>query len=283
MVGTSEKRAPQFLRSIQNRPALRRRSSLAIFGQLMMVASGVAFGGGLAYAGYGYAADDDSFVLRELALEAVPERLREVVRDRLEPVLGRNLLMLDLDPLRTLVEQIPQVRTARVRRMLPRTLGVEVSLRGPWGRLHAPDGAWLVSQDGVLLGRDPQTDPSLPRLRMTNALRPALDATRRVPRHVPGGASFDDAVAIVDSLRQTRRDLFGQVAYLRLEPSGVALVLARPLRTVQLGDASRLEIKLDNLRSLMARRTLPDSAIVDLRYREMVVVRQPESDTGLED
>ncbi len=280
MVGTTEKRAPQFLRSIQNRPALRRRSSLAVFGQLLMVASGVAFGGGLAYAGYGYAAANDSFVMRKLAVETVPERVRSLVRDQLEPALGRNLLMLDLGPLRSRVEQIPQVRAARVRRLLPGTLEVEVSLRGPWGRLHAPDGAWLVSKDGVLLGRDPQSDQSLPRLRMTTAVRPALDATRRVPRRVPGGAAFDDAVKVIDWLRQRHRDVFGRVAYLRLDPTGVILVLAGPLRTVQLGDASRLEVKFDNLRSLTARHTLPDSAIVDLRYRDMVVVREPEADHG---
>ncbi len=283
MVATSGKRAPQFLRSVHNRPALRRRSNLAIFGQLMLVASGIAFGGGLAYSGYGYAASSDRFVLRELAVDAVPERIRNTVRQQLEPALGRNLLTLDLDPLRARVESIPQVRTARVRRLLPETLEVEVSLRGPWGRLHAPDGAWLVSKGGVLLGPDPQSDPSLPRLRMTTAVRPALDATRKVPRQSPGGAFFDDAVVIVDWLRQTRRDLFGQVAYVRLEPTGVVLVLAGPLRMLQVGDASRLQTKFDNLHALTTRRSLPNRAVVDLRHRDMVVVRAAEADTGAED
>lgn len=282
MVATTEKRGPQFLRSVNNRPALRRRSGVAVFGQLMMVASGIAFGGGLAYAGYGYAASSDSFLLRNLAVDEVPERMRALVRQRLEPALGRNLLMLDLDPLRERVESIPQVSSARIRRLLPKTLEVEVSLRGPWGRLHAPDGAWLVSRDGVLLGPDPQSDPSLPRLRMTDAVRPRLGATQTVPGDVPGGTFFDDAVVIVDWLRQTRRDLFGQVAYVELEPTGVVLVLAGPLR-VLVGDAALLQTKFDSLRALLGRRPPSDSTVVDLRYRDMVVVRQLEANAGRRD
>ena len=181
MVTTSAKRSPQFLRSVHNRPALRRRSKLAVFGQLLMVASGVAFGGGLAYVGYGYAASSDNFVLRQVAMDTVPRHIRDLTHRQLEPALGRNLLMLDLDQLRTRVESIPRVRTARIRRLLPSTLEVEVSLRTPWGRLHAPDGVWLVSEDGVLLGPDPQSDPSLPRLRMATAVRPALDAQSPSP------------------------------------------------------------------------------------------------------
>jgi hypothetical protein len=282
MVGVTPKRGPQFLRSVHNRPALRRRSGLAVFGQLIMVASGIAFGGGLAYAGYGYAASSNSFLLRELALDTVPERMRALVRQRLEPAFGRNLLMLDLNPLRKRLESIPQVRTARLRRLLPKTLEVEVSLRGPWGRFHAPDGAWLVSKDGVLLAPDPQSDLSLPRLRTTTAVRPELGTTRQVPQHMPGGAFFDDAVVIVDWLREVRRDLFGRVAYVQLEPTGVALVLAGPQR-VLVGDASRLQTKFDSLRKLAAQQSIPDGAIVDLRYRDMVVVRQPEADAGRQD
>ena len=276
MVATNGKRAPQFLRSVHNRPALRRRSNLAVFGQLLMVASGVAIGGGLAYAGYGYAANSDSFVLRRLAVDAVPEHMRDLVRQQLEPVLHHNLLTLDLDPLRVRVESIPQVRTARVRRLLPETLEVEVTLRGPWGRLHAPDGAWLVSKDGVLLGPDPQSDPSLPRLRMATPVQPVLDASYRVPRQAPGGAFFDDAVVITDWLRETRRDLFGRVAYVRLEPTGVALVLSGPSHVLRVGNASRLQVKFDNLRALAARRALPNGTIIDLQFRDMVVVRATE-------
>lgn len=272
MVNGPRTRPPQFLRRIQNRPALRRRSSLAVFAQLMLVASGIAFGGALAYFGYGYAVTSSIFALRQLDLRQVPEELRPAVRQRLAPALGANLLALSLDPLRESLEAIPVVESARLRRQLPSGLEAGVELRTTWGVLEANDGSWGVSRDAVILGPASAKDAALPHLRIREALTPALDATRRLPESVVGVSYFADAIVIAESLAAEVPSWLGEVRHLRLTRKGVVVVPARHAWELLLGDSAELATKLAGGAAYTRQRPVPPGATIDLRTLEQVVV-----------
>jgi len=275
MVAPSRSRPPQFLRRVQNRPAVRRKSNLAVFAQLMLVASGVGIGGAIGWFAYDAMMSTETFRLRDLALEGTPESLRDRVRTELSPAFGSNLLVLDLEPLRRRVERIPEVQSATIRRLLPGTVEVGVVARRTWGRVVAEDGDWAVSRDGIVLGPARGiVGPGLD-LVIECPLGPALDATRRLPANLPGIGSFVDAVRIAEWLQAEGVGQFGTIGALRLDPRGVILLSADGQPPVLVGSATALGDKAERLRAL-AQQDPPDpTSLVDLRYRDMVVVREP--------
>lgn len=285
MVAGARGRSPQFMRRVVNRPALRRRSSFAVFLQLLLVASGLGVGGTIAFFGHRFLMEGPAFRLRELSLEATPEPLRERVRSVLQPAFGVNLLVADLSILRRRVERIPEVHEATLRRVLPDTLEVAVVGRAPWAVLHTQDGAYLLSREAIVLGRADGTERALVQLQMAVELHPALDASRRLPESLPGAEMFADAVRIAEWLAGAGEDAFGPVSRLQLDSRGVGLVLAGGPALVLLGTSADLREKAQRHRSLMIADPPPPTALVDLRYRDMVVVRDlalPSSDQAPE-
>lgn len=280
MVAGVRGRSPQFMRRFVNRPALRRRSSFAVFVQLLLVASGLGVGGALAYVGHRYVMEGSTFRLRSLELATTPEPLRERVRAALQPAFGVNLLVADLNALRRRVERIPEVREVTLRRVLPDTLEVGVVGREPWARLHAADGDYLMSREAIVLGPAGVAGGDLVQLRMEAALLPLLDASRRLPASLPAAATLPDATRIADWLADAGRDAFGSIAGLHLDARGVALVPTHGPALVLLGTAADLREKADRYRSLLSTDPPPPTALVDLRYRDMVVVRDLASTTA---
>lgn len=281
MVAGSRGRPPQFLRRVHNRPALRRRSSVAVFLQLLLVASGLAIGGGLAWGTYHWVHNNDTFRLRRLMLDAVPLELQAPVRARLDPARNANLLLLDVELLQAGLETIPQVQAARIRRVLPDAVEVEVVARAPWAMLEAADRRVLVARDGTVLG-PARAVSDLPRLRLPTSLGDNLGPRAGLPRQVPGIDGFDDAVRVHEWLAASAPFAFGRVDHYRLDPEGVVLVLADRPWEIGLGDSASLEGKAANLQALLAEDPPDGPAFIDLRYRDMVVVRDLEGSPSAE-
>ncbi len=272
MVTTSRPRQPQFMRRVQNRPALRRKGSLVVLAQLLLVASGVAVGGGIAYWAHDYIMNNSTFRLRRLLLDGVPEGLHVTVRQELASADNANLLLTDLGPLQARLRQVPQIRAATLRLVLPDAVEVYVELRAPWGRLQTLDGVFLISSDGVVLREAGVDDSELPRLRLQVDLASTLDARRRLPEKAPGARWLPAAVRIVDWMRTVApRDL--DRAELLLAEEGVFTLMDG--WKILLGDDARLDAKAANLRAVLAGSPPAPGSVVDLRFRDMVVVRDP--------
>ncbi|MFW6198831.1 MAG: cell division protein FtsQ/DivIB, partial [Acidobacteriota bacterium] len=233
-------RPPQFLRRVHNRPAMRRRGSLAVLLRLLLVAAGLGIGGGGAWMAWTQVVESPVFHLRGLDLQEVPAHLRGPVEATLDPARGHNLVMLDLDRLRVWVERIPQVHTASLRRQLPETLAVKVTERRPWGTLRTDDGLWLVDREGVVLKRLGRPEPGLPRVHLPGRLGPLLEPRSRVPGEMSGAAMLPEAVDIVEWLRREEPAAFPPLAELRLEPGAVVLVPHGADWELVLGRAERL-------------------------------------------
>lgn len=266
-------RPPQFVRRVHNRPALRRRSNLVVFGQLMLVVSGLALGGAIAYVSHDYVTRHHTFQLQRVVVDSVPSELRQPILERMASAENASLLTIDLETLQRRIEEIPQVERAHLRRQLPGTVEVQVELREPWAIIRARDGHFLVSADGLVLTVDNQPHDALLDLRLDAELGPALDASRRLPRTLPVAAAFDDAVRIASWLQEVRPQTFGPVEYYRLCSEGVIVVPRNAPWELLIGDAEDLDHKAANLEALLTNAPPDPGSLVDLRYRDMVVVR----------
>jgi cell division protein FtsQ len=99
--------------------------------------------------------------------------------------LGENLIRLSTDTVASRLGREPWIRSARVSRSLPSTLVIEVVERRGVGWLQDPEGAVIVSADGLVLERSLQAPRDLPALGAWSApLRPGdrLDAARQLVR-----------------------------------------------------------------------------------------------------
>jgi hypothetical protein len=110
-------------------------------------------------------------------------------------------------------------------------------------------------------------------LRVDAELLPLLGADRRLPIEHDPFSGFGDAVRIVDWIAGEGVGQFGTVAGFRLDHRGVIVVPADGSAPLLVGGAANLAEKAGRVRALKARETPPDSSLVDLRYRDMVVVR----------
>lgn len=273
MVGTPPTRAPQFLRRVQNCPAIRRRSNLAVFTQLMLVASGIAFGGAGAYAAHDYATSSGMFRLRRLVVDNVPAELVDAVRGRIAGAAGANLLTTDLQPWQQRIETIPQVERAHLRRILPDGVEVQVELRRPRAILRAADGSYLLSADGIVLRRATEPAADLVEVLLDADVANAIDATRRLPAMLPGAAAYVHAVRIAEWLDHDAPGAFGSIVAYRLTRQGVVLVLRDAPWQILVGQADALAAKSSNFRALVRHAPPQPDSLIDLRYDDQVVVR----------
>ena len=104
------------------------------------------------YSGY-YAQNSPHFELRKIHYEGLVHVDREALDGMIRKVFPRNILLVDLDRLRGLVESESWVRSAQIRRQLPDRLFIYVEERQA-SALAAIDGElYLVDSEGVILDR----------------------------------------------------------------------------------------------------------------------------------
>lgn len=144
MSGKSEK---SFLLSKRKRKGLAQVSILSLrFLVLALIASL------LGYSIY-YAQSSSHFELKEIHFQGVvhvdPDELGQLI-NRIFPT---NVLLVDLDRLRTLVESEPWVKSAKIRRKLPNQIYVYVTEREAAALAAIDHELYLVDPEGVVLDR----------------------------------------------------------------------------------------------------------------------------------
>jgi len=176
---------------------------------------------------------------------------------------GRPILLADLDGAAEALEALPWVAAAEVTRDLPGTVQVRVREREAVAVVAAGDRAVLVDRDGRVL-EDASTATGAGHVRVV-----APDAPPAPGRTVP--AALRTAVDLAGRLRTNPP---GAVAEVRTTPT-LQLELVDG-GTVELGDASELDAKVEAFRTVHARVDRTCLATIDLTVpSHPVLTRRP--------
>ena len=272
--------SPQFMRQVKNRPALRSRGYLhAMIRPIVVVSvlSTLAYG---VHFLYQRALISSALSIQSVRLHQVPNMFIEPVRARLRPAYGKNLLALDLEALRTSIEELPAVHSATARRVLPDGLIVSVEARDPKVRVVSDQTTYIIDREGVVLETYDRQRPQLPKIRLRDggSLKSAPgEHLTDDPQH---GRSLLSALAIVDWMAQADGEFPKPVDQIRIDASGFVLVTTSGQLEIVLGDERRMAAKMAAVRSLLQANPTGGPAVIDARYTDMLVVLafRPEED-----
>lgn len=273
MVASGLDPSGQFLRRVKNRPPLRRRSRVRAWLRLVAVLAGIALGGIGAWAAFRAALSTELLAFDDLAVEGAPDELAEEVTRSMQAFRGHNLLALDLASVRRRIEAIPRVRRASLRRRLPHGLEIEIEPREPRAVVESTGAAYLVDEEAVVLGSARESRDDLPRIRVTGASGSGSSpSSEAAPSPSPGVSVALDVLAW---LERSGYDLGAELDGLRVEGRGVVLELENRLE-ILIGDADALPGKFEAFEALLESDPPTPPAVVDVRFRDMVVVNGPE-------
>lgn len=181
---------------------------------------------------------------------------------------GENILEVDLDAYRELLQQSGWVRAATLRRQLPATIEVTIAEREPVGLFRIATQLYLVDPTGRVIDEY--------RPRFADLQLPIIDG---LEMRNPRGSAIDRArtrlaARLMDSLAG-RPDLAGLVSQIDVTDASDAVVLLSGDPTLlHLGDRRFVE-RLDRYMELAQalRNAVPEIDYVDLRYDKRVYVR----------
>ncbi len=103
--------------------------------------------------GYLFLITTSEFNVRTTRVVASRDFVAADVRALADPSRLGNLLAVDIGNLKSLIESHPWVRQARLRKIFPSELRVEITEREPAAVLKSGDDCFVVAEDGVVLGR----------------------------------------------------------------------------------------------------------------------------------
>jgi POTRA domain, FtsQ-type len=201
--------------------------------------------------------------------------------------LGRNIWTVSNHEVETAMAELPWVRDLRVRRRLPAVMEVDfrewrplVEVAGVGeGRLEGDETSWVLIEDGrvlpfpghlvlaglpVLTGVLAAADPNVDSI--TDATYRSLKMESR------------DAENILDLLRAVEYsglESISPVDFIAVRPEGIAIVLQGDLGILLVG---REEFSNRLQRYMEAHEHLNPGLIVDLRFKDRVTCRRPESE-----
>jgi cell division protein FtsQ len=203
------------------------------------------------------------FAIQLVKVTGVEELTAEEV-ERLSGVeVGENLLRLSTDAVAYRVASSPWVAEARVSRMLPSTLQIDVVERRAVGWLSGPGGLAIVGADGLVLERVPSEPRDLPALGGWSAPLEAGDHAEDLGAPLRVAASLSAA-------------MLHRVSEVAMKDEEIVLGL-RTGGEVRFGQPAQLEAKARTLASLLAwidDRGIEDPAI-DLRIPSAPAVTPP--------
>ena len=268
------------MRRVKNRPALRRRGYLHAMIRAVVVVgvlSATVYG---ALYGYERALTSPALSIQSVRLHQVPNVLIEPVRARLKPAYGQNLLALDLLELRTSIEQLPSVRSAGIRRVLPDGLVVSIEARTPRARIATEQASYVIDAEGVVLDAvDPRLS-RIPEIRLTDTPQLAIAPGERLTSDAERGRQIAAALAVLDWLDTSEKPFTRPVSHLRIDTAGVVVVAAPGILEVVVGDARNMDSKMEAVRSLLNANPPTEPSTIDARYADMLVVRALPAESG---
>ena len=211
--------------------------------------------------GYLYLINCDDFAVKKAEIACRQEFVGRDIRALLSASKLHNLLLLDIGSLRDRIEAHRWVREARLRKVFPSTLRVEITEREPAAILKAGESLLMIDRDGVWLEQlASREDANLPLL---------LDSASF-------GDSYQDKLALVwkclDSLTAEQRL---EVEALDLsEPGSVSLYLQGQSTRLILG-AERFSERLSFIRSYKETMEGQNGPLeyIDLRFDDRIIFK----------
>jgi len=203
----------------------------------------------------------DDFAVKKVDITGRQEFVIRDIRALLEASKLQNLLLLDMESLRDRIKAHRWVKEARVRKLFPSTLRIEITERDPAAILKSGESFLLVDRDGVWLERlASREDANLPLL---------LDSAS-FSENYPDKLTL--AWKCLDSLTPEQRR---EVEALDLSERGcVSLYLLGRATRLILGD-DRFSERLASIRSYMeileAQNGTPE--YIDLRFDDRVIFK----------
>jgi len=257
----------------RSRRKRRGRRTLLVGGGILLVA--------LAVLGAGRLLDEATRVASvEISISGPGAISGEEVSDLLGIVPGTPLRRLDLDRLRGRLLALPRVADARIDYAWFRRLTVAVSERAAVATICLPGGGrFEVAADGYLLQPLGQSAADLPLLSWEgDRLAPgvALAAGERLDLH---GAP--DLLALLRTLQSDQPPLWTGISEAHLLADGTYELYWIDCPTVVWGRGPVSDARLRAWATIMGdlRERGERDAVVDLRFREQIVVRLPEEST----
>lgn len=189
---------------------------------------------------------------------------------RVEP--GTSLLAVDPDTIEDRVEALPAVRRARVVRHLPNRVVVAVEERQPYALVSVGGvGLIWIDTDGRLVAAERRPIP--PPLPVLSGVEPPAAAADQ-----PVGDRLRAGLVVLRAIQRTGGRLAGRISEIDLADAGGPVLYTLDGVEVRLGHESWSErlARFDGvLGELDDRRER--AALVDLRYRDLVVIRPRRS------
>jgi cell division protein FtsQ len=178
---------------------------------------------------------------------------------------GTNVFTTDLDEIRGRVEQLKWVRDAIVQRVLPDQIMIKVSEREPIGLARIMGDVYQFDVDAMILELDPVSASSFP----------VLDGLRRedTARNLVKVQVYQK---VLEGLGQT------ELSEVHVNDAGeVSLVSASDTLLVNLGkeDFRNRWVRYLQLRPQILQQ-YPDAVQVDMRFKNQVIVRMRDDETG---
>lgn len=224
----------------------------------------------LAAQGIRHVGDSRLLALERIDVDGVARTSAAAVQAGIAPLIGRNLLDLDLDEIAARARENPWVREAEVKRVFPRTLRVTVAERVPAARALVDSVVVVVDDEGAVLGTaGPEAADDLPvltgldglrgealRERMSRGARALLALETEAP------SWFDE----ISELDVSRSDRIGVIT----ATPGPAILLDPDAVGRNLGPFLALRAEIE--------RRIGPLAYVDLRWRDRISVLPSEDE-----
>lgn len=213
------------------------------------------------------------FTLERIELDGTVRAAPDAVLAGIAPLVGRNLLQLDLDEAAARARENPWVRDAAVKRLLPHTLRVTVEERKPAARALVDASVLVVDETGAVLG---PAGPGLPDdLPVLTGIEGTAGEARRV--RLERGAR---AVLRLRAQVPTWLDEISELDLSRPDRIGVVSKAPGPALLLDPDEVGRNVRSYLALREEIGRRIGPLQT-VDLRWRDRISVL-PSDDEPME-
>jgi cell division protein FtsQ len=251
------------------------RKTWPLYRRIVVATTAVLAGGLLVYSAGHFLLYSPSVLLErpdQLQIEGSQFVTRDTVVEKFAADMGRSVIFVPLQKRRAALEALPWVEQARVQRLLPGSIRVEIFERTPLAFLRIGNELSLVDANGVILERPVEADFHFPVVSGIGKSTPLAVRAQRMQEFAQfmkdiesSSPGADDHVSEVD---------FSDAADLRatLTGQGIAADSASAV-LVHFGDSdfsSRYHLLADNIDQWRASAGRVDS--VDLRFAKQVVV-----------
>jgi cell division protein FtsQ len=257
-------------------------SFLPVLGKLWLL----AFVAGFGVMVFNYAYTSEKFNLRSITFEGCKQINTKALEQKIRRSFPKNLLKIDLKELRGLVEAVPWVKQAEIRRILPSDLVIYVEERVPSVILEIKGTLMLADDEGVLLdkfdGRYGKIDVPVFRGFLGNSPESYKQHQEENSARVKLG------YRMLAELEEGSGTFAGSISEVDLsDTNDVKLLLVDDTAEIHMGDADFLK----RFRTLMSNMSqyqelkaqYNEIASIDLRFDGQIIYRPTKSSGGQSD